>query len=59
MIYDITGKEVAVLLNEFKSAGNYRVNFNGKDYGTLSSGVYYYRLESNDFTDIKKMILIK
>ncbi|MEO6694418.1 MAG: T9SS type A sorting domain-containing protein, partial [Ignavibacteria bacterium] len=55
-IYDMSGKEVASPLNEFKSAGNYILGFNASG---LSSGAYLYRLESNDFSDSKKMFLIK
>ncbi len=55
-IYDLSGKEVAVLLNEFKPAGNYVVTFNGSN---LSSGIYFYRLTSGEFTDTKRMILVK
>lgn len=55
-IYDILGREVKVLVNEVKTPGNYSVDFNAAE---LSSGVYFYRLESNGFTDIKKMMLIK
>ena len=55
-IYDVLGREVRTLVNEFKAPGSYSVDFNGAD---LSSGVYFYRLESNGFTDIKKMLLIK
>ena len=55
-IYDILGREVRTLVNEFKAPGSYSVDFNGAD---LSSGVYFYRLESNGFSDIKRMMLIK
>jgi len=55
-IYDVLGREVRTLVNEFKSAGQYSVDFNASDY---SSGVYFYRLESNGFSDIKRMMLIK
>jgi len=55
-IYDVLGREVRTLVNEVKQAGNYSVEFNASE---LSSGVYFYRLESNDFTDIKRMILVK
>ncbi|MCE1163951.1 MAG: T9SS type A sorting domain-containing protein [Bacteroidetes bacterium] len=55
-IYDITGREVKVLVNEFKNSGDYIVEFNGSN---LASGVYFYRIESGDFTDVKRMILIK
>lgn len=55
-VYDILGREVIVLLNEFKSAGNYDVKFNAIN---LASGIYFYALRSNNFFAIKKMSLIK
>jgi hypothetical protein len=55
-IYDILGKEVALLLNETRNAGTYSFEFNASN---LSSGIYFYKLESNGFTDIKKMMLVK
>lgn len=59
-VYDILGNEVADLVNENLSAGSYSVDFNAAENGvTLSSGVYFYRLRSNDFTAVKKMYLVK
>lgn len=55
-IYDLTGKEVAVLLNDFKQAGSYTFSFNGSN---LSSGVYFYRIVSGNFVETKRMVLIK
>jgi len=55
-VYDVLGREVAELVNEVKSAGNYRVNF---DAGRLSSGVYFYSLRSGNDLVQKKMMLIK
>jgi photosystem II stability/assembly factor-like uncharacterized protein len=55
-IYDVLGREIRTLVNEFKSAGQFSVDFNALDY---SCGVYFYRLESNGFSDIKRMMLIK
>lgn len=55
-IYNSIGQVVDVLVNETMSTGAYSVDFNAKD---LSSGIYYYRIETNGFTDTKKMILIK
>jgi len=55
-VYNSIGEELATLVNEYKEAGNYKINFDATD---LSSGIYYYRLASNSFTDIKKMILLK
>jgi len=55
-VYNVLGKEVAVLVNEFRNAGIYTVNF---DASSLSSGVYFYTIQTGGFTDTKKMILIK
>ncbi len=55
-VYDILGKEVAVLVNEYKKPGSYEVLFDGSKF---SSGVYFYRLEAGNFTDTKKIILLK
>lgn len=55
-VFDVLGNEVATLLNEQKEAGDYSIEFNGEK---LSSGVYFYKLESGQFTDIKRMTLIK
>jgi hypothetical protein len=55
-IFDILGREVSKLVNEVKTPGSYIVDFDGSN---LSSGVYFYKLEINNFSDIKKMVLIK
>jgi len=55
-IYDVLGREVSTLVNEQKTAGTYKVEFNGIQ---LSSGVYFYRLTTADFMQTKKMIFIK
>ncbi len=55
-IYDLLGKEVRTLVNETKNAGSYSVDFNGSE---LSSGIYFYKINVNGFSDIKKMTLIK
>jgi hypothetical protein len=55
-IYGILGKEVATLVNREQTPGNYSVNFNASN---LSSGIYFYRLESGSFISTKKMILLK
>jgi photosystem II stability/assembly factor-like uncharacterized protein len=55
-IYDILGKEVAELVNEFKTAGFYSIDFNASK---LFSGVYFYKIEAGGFVQTKKMILIK
>jgi hypothetical protein len=55
-IYDALGKEVATLVDEFKPAGTYEVEF---DANKLSSGVYFYKLTIDNFSSIKKLLLIK
>lgn len=56
IVYNAVGEEVAKLVNEMKQAGNYRIVFNAN---SLSSGVYYYKLQVKDFIETKKMILLK
>lgn len=55
-IYDQTGKEVAVLVNQQLSAGIYKADF---DAGELASGLYFYRITAGEFTQTRKMILVK
>ncbi len=55
-IYDISGKEISTYLDSYIKAGSYNAPFNGAN---LSSGVYYYRLTAGDFSQTKKMMLIK
>jgi hypothetical protein len=55
-VYDILGNEVAILVNEYQSAGTREIQFNA---GSLSSGVYYYELVSGEFSSLKKLILMK
>jgi len=52
----MTGKEVSSLVNEIKEAGYYSVSFDAKN---LSSGIYFYKLTSGEFSDIKKLMMIK
>lgn len=56
VIYDMLGREVKVLLDEFRNAGTYEVNF---DASSLASGAYFYKLVTPNFTQIKKMLLVK
>ncbi len=55
-VFDILGKEVATLVNEQLKPGTYEVTFDG---GNLGSGVYFYSLETNQFRDTKRMVMIK
>jgi len=60
-IYDVLGNEVATLVNEYKPAGTYEVEFNShSDVGrNLPSGVYFYQLKTENYIETKKMILLK
>ncbi len=55
-VYDVLGREIATLVNEEKQAGNYEVKFDGSD---LPSGIYYYRLSVGNFSETKKLTLMK
>lgn len=56
IVFDILGKEIATLVNEYKQAGTYQVDFKAT---SLTSGVYFYRMKAGTFTDIKRMTLLK
>jgi 5'-nucleotidase len=55
-VYDVLGNEVATLVDEYKPAGIYEIEFNAS---ALTSGVYFYQLNAGDFVQTKKMILLK
>ena len=55
-VYSLLGEKVASLVNEVKEAGSYEINFNAS---TLSSGVYYYKLSTDNFVETKKMLLLR
>lgn len=55
-VYDVSGKHVNTLINEFQYPGTYSIDFAGTG---LASGTYFYRIEAGDFKDIKKMVLLK
>jgi hypothetical protein len=55
-VFNATGSKVATIVNEYKPAGNYSVQFNGSN---LASGLYLYRLESGNYSAAKKFILMK
>lgn len=55
-IYNVLGQEVATLLNDVQSAGVHKIDFNAS---ILSSGVYFYSVKADNYTDVKKMILMK
>lgn len=55
-VYNILGERVKNIVNEYQTSGDYKVNFNAKE---LPSGIYFYKLESNNRVLVKKMLLIK
>ncbi|RKY92064.1 MAG: hypothetical protein DRQ13_10780 [Ignavibacteriae bacterium] len=59
-VYDAIGNEISTLVNEEKQAGNYEVEFSAPGGATsLSSGIYFYRLQAGSFVETKKMVLLK
>jgi hypothetical protein len=60
-VYDVLGKEIATLVNEFQKAGTYETQFPNNQYtiNQLASGVYFYRIRAEDYSDTKKLMLLK
>ena len=57
-VYDILGNEITTLVNEQKPPGTYEVEFSADEFG-LTSGIYFYKLTVGQFSDTRKMLLIK
>ena len=55
-VYDVLGNEIATIVDEYKPAGKYEVEFNA---GNLTSGTYFYKIISDNFAETRKMILLK
>lgn len=55
-IYDITGREIKTLVNEFKTTGSYIISFNGSE---LASGVYFCKIQAGVLVQVKRMVLMK
>jgi len=55
-VFDILGKEIATLVNESLNSGSYETEFDGSN---IMSGVYFYKLETDNFSEVKRMILTK
>jgi len=55
-IYDVLGNEIKTLLNDFKTTGTYEIEF---DASNLPSSVYFYRMISGNYSETKKMILLR
>jgi len=55
-VYNLLGQEVAVLVNQFKEAGTYSIQFDGRE---MTSGIYFYTIKSGSFSQTKRMMLVK
>ncbi|MFA7361182.1 MAG: T9SS type A sorting domain-containing protein [Candidatus Kapaibacterium sp.] len=55
-VYDVIGREVGTLVNEVLLPGTYIINWKASEY---SSGVYFCRIETNDYVDVKRMLLLR
>jgi hypothetical protein len=55
-VYNVIGELIKTLVNQYQEAGIYKVNF---DAGGLSNGIYFYKIQSGNFVEIKKMLLLK
>jgi len=55
-VYNSVGQEIAILLDETQSPGVYQLEWTAKN---IASGVYFYKIETNKFNSIKKMLLVK
>jgi len=58
-IYSLEGKEIETLVDEFQNPGSYKIEFNATRFAELSSGIYFYKLQTDHSSDIKKMIFTK
>jgi Secretion system C-terminal sorting domain len=55
-VFDITGRELLTLVNELQHPGSYKVTFDGQNF---ASGIYFYKIEAGDFTETRRMVLIR
>ena len=55
-VYDVLGREISTLVNKEEPPGNYEVEY---DASNLTSGIYFYRIQTGDFEETKKMVLMK
>lgn len=60
-VFDVLGREVKTLINEFQPAGHFKLEWNGTDsFGNkVTSGIYFYRIETDNYNSVKKMLLLK
>ena len=61
VIYDVKGNQIMSLVNEYKTPGQYRINWNGKNEKGIpvAGGLYFYSIRSGEFRETKKMICLK
>lgn len=58
-VYDLIGKEITTLVDEILAKGEYTVEFDASRYSNLTSGIYFYKLTTDYYSDVRKMILTK
>jgi len=58
-VFDLIGREIVTLVDQYQSEGEYSVEFDASRYANLTSGIYFYKLETEKYSDVKKMILTK
>jgi Secretion system C-terminal sorting domain len=58
-VYDLIGREIATLVDETQPKGEYSVDFDASKYSNLTSGIYFYKLTTEKYSDVRKMILTK
>jgi hypothetical protein len=58
-VYDLIGKEITTLVDETQPKGDYTVEFDASKYSNLTSGIYFYKLTTDNYSDVRKMILTK
>jgi len=58
-VFDLIGREIVTLVDQYQGEGEYTVEFDASRYSNLTSGIYFYKLETEKYSDVKKMILTK
>jgi len=58
-VFDLIGKEIATLVDANQAKGTYTIQFDASKYANLTSGIYFYKLETEKYSEVKKMILTK
>jgi len=58
-VFDLIGKEVATLVDQIQNEGDYSIMFDASKYPNMTSGIYFYKLETDKYSEVKKMILAK